>query len=105
MVTIDEHLARLKTAQKTGWKNVPGQPDIAPAHEATLLWEQFREMARFNDREKRPAEYRAKRADAEKTADEFRALLKQNPGDRVKMDDAFQQIGQSCVACHKAYRN
>ena len=105
MVTIDERMERLKGAQKTGWKSVPGHPDIRPSHEATLLWEQFRELARSSDAAKRPEDYRAKLADAEKLADEFRALLKQNPIDSVKTEDAFKKAGQSCAACHKSHRN
>lgn len=105
MVAIDEHFERLKGAQKTGWKSVPGHPDIQPAHEATLLWEQFREMARFSDSEKRPADYRKKLSDSEQAADHFRALLKAALPDTTKAEDAFKKIGQSCAACHKQYRN
>lgn len=105
MVAIDEHMERLKGAQKTAWRSVPGHPDIQPSHEATLLWEQFREMARFNDSEQRPPDYRAKLADAEKTANEFRTLLQQSSIDRAKTEDAFKKISQSCTTCHKKYRN
>ena len=38
-------------------------------------------------------------------ADEFRALLKQKPIDNVKTKGAFKKVGQSCVVCHKSYRN
>lgn len=105
MVVIDEHFARLKFAQKTAWKNVPGQPDITPAHEATLLWEQLREMARLADTATRPEDYRTKLAESEKVTDQFRALLKAAPLDAAKADDAFKKVGASCGACHKAYRN
>ncbi len=105
MVAMDEHMERLKGAQKTGWKSVPGHPDIQPSHEATLMWEQFRELARLGDNRNRPAEYRAKLADAEQTVEQFRALLKQIPLDSPKAEDAFKKVGQSCTACHKQYRN
>jgi protein tyrosine phosphatase (PTP) superfamily phosphohydrolase (DUF442 family) len=105
MVAIDEHFARLKAAQKTAWKNVPGQPDISPAHEATLLWEQLREMARLADTAKRPEDYRVKLADSEKAADQFRVLLKSVPPDTMKADEAFRKVGATCAACHQPYRN
>lgn len=105
MVAIDEHMERLKGAKNTVWRQVPGHPDIQPSHEATLLWEQFREMARFSDSAKRPADYRAKLADAEKAADQFRALLKQDSINSQKADDAFKKVSQTCGACHKNFRN
>ena len=105
MVTMDEHFARLQAAQKTAWKNVPGQTNLASAHEATLLWEQLRELARLADTAARPDDYRAKLADSEKAADQFRALLQASPLDAAPADDAFKKIGASCGACHKAYRN
>lgn len=105
MVVIDEHFARLKAAQKTAWKNVPNQPDIMPAYEAMLLWEQLREMARLADTAQRPDDYRVKLAESEKAADQFRALLKAATLDAAKTDDAFKKVGASCAACHKSYRN
>jgi len=105
MVAIDEHLKRLKGAQKSSWRSVPGHPDVQPAHEAALLWEQFREMERFNDVEKRPEDYRATIASAVESADQFHALLKQSPIDLARSEEAFKQVSQSCAACHKKYRN
>ena len=105
MVTMDEHFDRLKAAQKTGWRSVPGQPDIQPAHEATLLWEQLRESTRTSDTAQRPEDYRVQLSGAEKAADQFRALLKQTPPDVAKLDESFKAVGQSCAACHQQHRN
>jgi hypothetical protein len=104
MVAIDEHSSRLKASQKAGWKTPAGQADISPPHEATMLWEQFREMARMSDTSKRPENFRAKLADAERTADTLRTLLREFV-DASKVDAAFKQVTQSCSACHRAYRN
>ena len=104
MVAIDEHFSRLKASQKAGWKNPPGQADISPPHEATMLWEQFREMARSSDTAQRPEDYRTKLADAETTAGNLRKLLRES-ADRTAVNGAFKQASQSCVACHKKYRN
>jgi len=105
MVAIDEECARLKEAQKTGWKNIPNQPDIVPAHTATILWEHFKEMVRLNDTAKRPDDYRIKLAASEKAADQFRALLRDSKSDTAARDAAFKSLGQTCGACHQAYRN
>ena len=104
MVIIDEHFDWLKKCQAAGWKTPPGQADILPANEATILWEQFRQMARMSDTAKRPADYRAKLANAEKATRALQKLLKQ-PADNAALDAAFKQAAQSCTACHKTYRN
>jgi protein tyrosine phosphatase (PTP) superfamily phosphohydrolase (DUF442 family) len=105
MVAVDEHFSRLKTAQKAGWKSVPDYPDMEPAHEATLLWEAFREMARWPDTAQRPEDYRVKLSKAEKAANQFRALLKESSTNCTEADSAFKQVTQSCAQCHKSYRN
>ena len=104
MVAIDEHFEHLKLAQKAGWKTPPGHADIAPPHEATLLWEQFKEMARTEDTARQSDDYRAKLIEAEKIADSLRKLLRE-PIDLIAIEAAFKKAGQSCAACHKKYRN
>jgi protein tyrosine phosphatase (PTP) superfamily phosphohydrolase (DUF442 family) len=104
MVAIDAHFDALKKAQAAGWKTPPGHADISPPHEATILWEQFREMACTDDTKKRSEDYRAKLADAERTADSLRKLLKDSAG-HVAIDASFKLVTQSCAACHKQYRN
>lgn len=104
MVAIDEHFSRLKASQKAGWKTPPGQADISPPHEATMLWEQFREMARLPDTARGPEDYRAKLADAERAADSLRKLLRETAYNS-KVDATFKVAAQSCTACHRKYRN
>jgi cytochrome c556 len=98
MVALDECFDLLKAAQKAGWK-------AAPADAATLLWEQFRELARNDDTARRPADYRTHLADAERAAELLRRHLRATPPDPAALDAAFRAAGQSCVACHKAFRN
>jgi protein tyrosine phosphatase (PTP) superfamily phosphohydrolase (DUF442 family)/cytochrome c556 len=104
MVAIDEHSALLKQSQEASWKSPPGHADVSPPHEATMLWEQFRELARADDTVKRPADYREKLAAAEQSAASLRQLLRE-PIVSPTMDVAFKQVGQACAACHKQYRN
>jgi protein tyrosine phosphatase (PTP) superfamily phosphohydrolase (DUF442 family) len=105
MVAIDEEMERLKSAQKNAWKGILNQPDVVPAHTATILWEHFKEMARTDDTAKRPEDYRTKLAASEKAADQFRALLRDSKADPAARDTAFKSLGQTCAACHKPYRN
>jgi cytochrome c556/protein tyrosine phosphatase (PTP) superfamily phosphohydrolase (DUF442 family) len=104
MVAIDAHFENLKRSQKAGWQTPPGHADISPAHEATMLWEQFREMARTKATAKRPADYRNKLSDSEQFAASLRQLLRE-PSDRVAIDRAFKAVGQNCASCHQQYRN
>jgi cytochrome c556 len=105
MVAIDAEFDRLKSAQKAGWAKIPNEPDLTPAHTATILWEHLREIARTDDTVKRPEDYRTKLAASEKATDHLRALLRDGKADAAARDAAFKALGQSCGACHKLYRN
>jgi len=105
MVAIDKEFDWLKAAQKSSWRSIPNQPDIVPAHTATILWEHFRELMRAEDTAGRPDDYRAMLVVAEKAADQFRALLRDIGADASARDSAFQSLGKSCASCHKSYRN
>ena len=105
MVAIDEEMERLKAAQKENWKSIPHQPDLTPAHAATMLWEHFRELARMDDTAKLPADYRSKLAEAEKAAVQIQQLLRDARSQRLVRDTAFQILSKTCVSCHKPYRN
>lgn len=104
MVEIDAHFDWLKKSQKAFWKTPPGHADISPAHEATILWEQFREMARTPDTATRPQDYRTKLTEAERAADDLRELLAKG-AEGTTLDEALKRSSQTCAACHKSYRN
>ncbi len=104
MVAIDGHFSALKQSQKAGWQAPPGHADISPTHEATLLWEQFRELTRTDDTAKRTQDYRALLTEAEQATDALRKLLRE-PTDTIAIDVAFKKTGRQCAACHTKYRN
>ncbi|MES2570180.1 MAG: hypothetical protein V4710_09020 [Verrucomicrobiota bacterium] len=105
MVAIDERFDSLKTAQKAGWRTSSNWTHLTPAHEATVLWEHFREFARIEETGKRPDNYRTRLADSEKAIHALRVGLTQTPLDFPSLEAAMKQITQSCTACHKTYRN
>jgi hypothetical protein len=105
MVALDAHHAHLQAVQKAGWHPTPGHPDLAPAHEATLLWEQLRELARTADTAPRPAFYREQLATSAAAAAELRTALRAPTPDTTRADAAFQRLSQACIDCHKRYRN
>ena len=104
MVEIDARFDWLKKSQESGWKTPPAQAGVSPAHEATMLWEQFKEVARTKDTAQRAADFRNKLWETEHSADVLRKLLRES-GDGLVIDAAFKQVGQNCSACHKKYRN
>lgn len=104
MVKVDEHFSNLKLTQKAGWKTPPGHADLTPAHEATQLWEQFKEIARTADTATRPEDYRNKLGEAEKAAAALRQSFKES-ATPASLDAAFKQTSATCAACHRKYRN
>jgi protein tyrosine phosphatase (PTP) superfamily phosphohydrolase (DUF442 family) len=105
MVALDEHLDLLKKQQRAGWKSPPENPDMLPAHQATLLWEQLRELARTEDTAKRPADFRKLLTGSERATGALRETLRASPTDGPRLDRELKQTTESCAACHKAYRN
>jgi hypothetical protein len=105
MVAIDAHYDHLKAVQKAGWRTPPGHPDVSPAHEAALLWEQLRELARTDDTATRSTDYHTKLADSERAAEALRTLLRAPQPELAPADAALKRISQSCADCHRRYRN
>lgn len=103
MVALDAHLDRLKSSQRAAWRASSNQPESAPAHQATLLWEQLRELRRQTDPAARPAPYLEKLAGSEQAALELLTALK--GASPISPDEALKALGQSCAACHKQFRN
>ncbi len=57
-------------------------------------------FAHTDDTARRPDDYRAHLANAERAAETLRLRLHTTPP-----DPAFQVVGQNCAACHKIFRN
>ena len=105
MVEIDEHFDGLKAAQKAGWREIPGHPDLQPAQAAVLLWEGFRELGRAPEAKRRGDDFLAKMTEAEKSADALHKILADPTAGTEARDAALQAMIKSCGACHKAHRN
>lgn len=109
MVTLDEHLDRLRGCQQAQWCSPQGQPDVSPAHEAVMLWEQLRELQRSDDVQGRRSDYAELLIASAKAADELRQKLSDARGALVESlgerDAAFTLLVQTCAACHKKHRN
>ena len=111
MAAIDVHWDHLKLVRETGWKATEEHPDIDPVHEALLLNEQFRELAR-QDREGDYSEeevamledFRRHLDDSIEQSAKLERSLRENESSAY-LEVQFQALKQSCLSCHDAYRN
>ncbi len=103
MVHLDERWELLKACRDADWKTPAKQPDVSPAHEARMVWESYREMARTAEAESHGASFLEHCADAEKHATSLETALR--AGDREAAEKAFKASIKSCNACHADFRN
>lgn len=103
MVGVDHRFELITACRAEGWKTPAKHPDVDPPHEAKMLWEHYREIARLDE--------------AKKKGDAFLAFLKQGEdgagalekairaGDVAAADKAYGQAKKTCGACHAEFRN
>jgi protein tyrosine phosphatase (PTP) superfamily phosphohydrolase (DUF442 family) len=105
MVEVDEAWERMKEVKKAGWLAPKDHPDIDPEHEARILAERFRELARTDDVAKRDEAFRRILKASEDAAWDLSAALKPGSLDRKRAAEAFDAGSSSCAKCHTAYRD
>lgn len=103
MISIDNRFDGMKAIKGAGWKSTPEHPDLDAAHEALLLREAFRELARLPQTAKYPADYADMIAKSEAAAADMEAAIR--AGDSAKATAAFTTIQANCGSCHKVYRD
>jgi len=104
MVAIDACFDHLKLSQEGNWQTPENHPDIAPLNEATMLWEQFRELERHPETLPKSADYRAKMKGMESLANQLREHVFMGSNTNL-LNAKLKEIGQSCSECHAKYRN
>ena len=105
MVQVDQRMDNLKLIKRAGYHAPSSNPDLDPAHEALMLDELFKELARSPITEKRGPDFLARLARAEQAASDIHAFLSAPSVTALKADTAFDRLDSSCTACHKAHRN
>jgi protein tyrosine phosphatase (PTP) superfamily phosphohydrolase (DUF442 family) len=105
MVLIDQSWEHLGVVKQAGWKADPAHPDIHPGHEATILAQRYREMARLDEIVKSKPDMLRHTQESERAAWDLSEALRAVPMDPTKVEAAYARIEQSCVACHKQFRD
>ena len=111
MVEIEHTFDHLKELSAAGWRPLNRNPDLDPAHEALLLKEQYRELARTSDVAQQSDEFRKLLSESEATAERLEELLQgwEKAGRQglppAALERAFAAAGQSCATCHRVHRD
>jgi protein tyrosine phosphatase (PTP) superfamily phosphohydrolase (DUF442 family) len=103
MVDVDLRWDHLKASKEAKWGVPPASPDVDPPHEARMLWEHYREIARLDDAKSRGAEFLKFLAETESGAKALEDALRAKDG--TASDAAFATVKQSCTVCHAKYRD
>ena len=110
MVNVDERWEHLRAVQAAGYRPPKEHPDIDPADEAVILWEQYREAQRLPDAARHGMDFIERLEHAEIQAKEAERLLRifgtePQRAVREQLDRTFTAMGKSCATCHKSYRD
>jgi protein tyrosine phosphatase (PTP) superfamily phosphohydrolase (DUF442 family) len=101
MAQLDRAWDGVQRCQAAGWKTPPDHADIAPPHQALLVWEGLRESRRTLDGSDETLV--ALMEEAERRAEQLRQSLE--AGRTGEAGAALKQLENSCNKCHAAYRN
>jgi cytochrome c556 len=93
----------MQHVKKAGWRTPPDHPDVDPPHEATILAEMYRELARTDEVKARPEDFRSWLAAGERSAWDLSSALKAS--DARAAAASYQAVEASCAACHAKYRD
>jgi protein tyrosine phosphatase (PTP) superfamily phosphohydrolase (DUF442 family) len=105
MVRIDQGWERLREVRQAAWGVPSAHPDVSPRHEAVILAEQLRELARRDEVKDAAVDFRREMTAGETAAWDLATALEQKPVDAAGAERAFERVRQACVACHSAHRD
>jgi protein tyrosine phosphatase (PTP) superfamily phosphohydrolase (DUF442 family) len=103
MVDVDHRFDFLKQSMENGWNPPPKSPDVSPKHEAKMLWELYREMARVEEAKAKGEDFLKHMGEAEKAAGTLEDALR--AANKEAATAAFKAVKKSCDSCHSIYRN
>lgn len=101
MAGLDRAWDGMKLCQAAGWKTPADHADLAPAHEALLVWEGLSESRRMAENSDPQLVKWLDEAVAE--AAQLRQAVQ--AGDEAAASRQFKQVEAACARCHEQYRN
>lgn len=110
MVAIDVHWEELTAIRAAGFRAPPEHPDIEPAHEAKLLYEQFQELLRSEETAGYGAEFARILEESAQAAENLEAALRhlaegRNEAILKQANQAWQAAADRCTECHREFRD
>jgi protein tyrosine phosphatase (PTP) superfamily phosphohydrolase (DUF442 family) len=111
MVEIEHAYDHLQALADIGWQRLAQQPDLDPAHEALLLKEHYRELARTPDVQQQSVAFQSLLAESERTAQQLETALyewQQSGGSsaaKARSDAIFAAATRNCTTCHRQFRD
>lgn len=110
MVEVDARWDHLKAIRAAGFRTPGDQPDLDPPHEALMLVELFREAARGEEARDRGEPFGRMLQDAQGASAALRESLvafktSSTPESGKAAATAFDRVAESCVACHRRFRD
>ncbi len=103
MVHVSERFDLLQASGAAAWTLLPQFPDVTPAHEASMLGEGLRELARLPDAAAKGAPFLDLARLAERQAAALEDALR--AGDAQRADAAWVTLKHSCSDCHARWRD
>lgn len=103
MVAVSNTWENMLLVKDAAWSVPPSNPDVSPRHEATILWEHFKEIARTDEAKLHGEKFLGLLSASENDADALQQALEKNDTDGAAK--AFEAVKKSCDACHKVYRD
>lgn len=101
MASIDAAMEHLQMLSANEWKPLDEHPDLAAKPEAVILWEGFRESARFAKDDEKELQSMLQTSVAQ--ANKLRAQL--DAGDLEAAAKQVASLKASCKQCHVKYRD
>lgn len=103
MIHVNDRWDFIKESEKAAWALLPQFPDVSPAHEAGMLREAFREMARLPDAQGKGGQFMDWTRQSEQQAAALEAALLAE--DAAAAGRAFAGLKATCNACHAEWRD
>ncbi|HEY2415929.1 MAG TPA: hypothetical protein VGI40_27050 [Pirellulaceae bacterium] len=103
MSAMEHKHDQLKQIAAANWQAPADHPDLDPAHEALLFREEFEELLRTPDVQKRQPEFRRLLTESHRAAKDLETALQSKMPSTATT--GLDRITKNCTACHQQFRD